>query len=63
MLNNPKCFCCEASLIQGGDHDLDDGDHLIVSNFKCPECNTFYLMYWGESDKEPARLESLGVEI
>ena len=59
-----KCFQCGSELIWGGDHDCEpEDDHLIVSNLTCPECNTFYLMYWGESDKEPARLESLGVEI
>ena len=50
--SKPSCWCCDEDLIQGGDHEADDEEHLIVSNFTCPGCNAFYLMYWGEADDE-----------
>ena len=51
-MDNPKCWCCGGQLIQGGDHDAENDEHLIVSNFSCMDCNSFYLMYWGEADAE-----------
>lgn len=50
-----KCWHCGGQLIQGGDHDCeDDSDHLVVSNFSCMDCNSFYLMYLGEANEEEA---------
>ena len=41
-----KCFKCGEQMIQGGDHDDESGDHLIVSNFHCDECGSDALFYW-----------------
>ena len=38
------CPKCDTEMIQGGDHDADDG--YIVSNFSCNTCDTFLLLYW-----------------
>lgn len=44
-----QCVCgCE--MIHGGDHDAEDTGHdgsewSIVSNFRCPECERFCLVY------------------
>lgn len=47
------CWYCETELIWGGDHDCEpEDDHLIVSNLTCPNCNAFYLFYWGEDAEE-----------
>ena len=39
-----KCWHCKTELIWGGDHDIDDevidSDFLIVSNFRCPRCES-----------------------
>ena len=54
MIEIPKCWDCGEQLIWGGDHDaeydLDRG--LIVSNYTCPNCQAFYLKYWGSADGE-----------
>ena len=41
-----KCFRCGGQMIQGGDHDDESGDHLIVSNFHCPGCGSDALFFW-----------------
>ena len=42
-----KCPHCNADLIHGGDHDgEDEDDYLIVSNYSCPECQTYVLVYF-----------------
>lgn len=51
-VSKPECWCCGEALIQGGDHDIEDEEHSIVSNFSCPECNAFFLMYWGEPEPD-----------
>ena len=34
-----KCWHCNAELIWGGDHDLEEGEiYNIVTNLHCPEC-------------------------
>ena len=54
MIERPKCWDCGEQLIWNGDHDaeydLDQG--LIVSNYTCPNCQAFYLKYWGSADDE-----------
>ena len=53
MSERPKCWDCGEEVIWGGDHDCEpEDDHLIVSNLTCPNCNAFYLFYWGEADAE-----------
>ena len=51
MIEKPKCWDCGEQLIWGGDHDpeYDLDQWLIVSNFTCPNCQAFYLKYWGEA--------------
>ena len=52
-MNRPKCWDCGEEVIWGGDHDCEtEDDHLIVSNYTCPNCQAFYLKYWGEADAE-----------
>jgi hypothetical protein len=51
MVMSPLCWQCNAELIWGGDHDDDHSDYLIVTNYSCPNCKAFYLMYWGEPAK------------
>ena len=43
-----QCWKCGSVMIQGGDHDYDEDseEHLIVSNFTCPECGSYALFYW-----------------
>ena len=54
MSERPKCWDCGEEVIWGGDHDaeydIDMG--LIVSNYSCPNCQAFYLKYWGKADAE-----------
>tara|TARA_Y100001938_G_C7975420_1_gene371496 strand:- start:656 stop:856 length:201 start_codon:yes stop_codon:yes gene_type:complete len=42
-----KCYFCDKKLIHGGDHDLEEDyeDYDMVSNFTCPGCESFYLIY------------------
>jgi hypothetical protein len=47
---SPACWMCETELIWGGDHDDETGDHLIATNYSCPNCKAFYLLYWGEPE-------------
>jgi len=42
------CWICNHQLIWGGDHDFDDFGYDgegIVSNFSCPVCRAFVLVY------------------
>ena len=35
-----KCWHCNAELIWGGDHDIEEGEmYDIVTNLHCPECH------------------------
>ena len=51
-MDKPKCWDCDTEVIWNGDHDAEhDIDFgLIVSNFTCPNCKAFYLLYWGEPE-------------
>jgi len=45
-----NCWCCDADLIWGGDHDIDEDsslseDYLIETNLSCPECNALVIVY------------------
>jgi len=41
-----KCIRCDTETIHGGDHDLDDdAEYYLESNFTCPECDMFYLVF------------------
>jgi len=45
------CYQCGEELMWGGDHDCEEGEgaiedeHSIVSNFTCPNCDSFTLVY------------------
>jgi len=43
-----NCWHCNNVLIWGGDHDEEDetSDYLIVSNFSCPECQSYVEVYY-----------------
>ena len=43
MMTNWICGNCDAELIWGGDHDLEDefSSFTMVSNYSCPECDTY----------------------
>ena len=47
-----RCYNCLSDLIWGGDHDLDYGEHSIVTNLSCHECGAFVLVYWGQEEEE-----------
>jgi len=40
-----NCWHCKTELIWGGDEDLDDDDHCMVTNLSCPECNSLVYVY------------------
>ncbi len=41
-----KCWNCQAELIWGSDHVMEDCEDFVVeSNFSCPECHAFVLFY------------------
>jgi hypothetical protein len=46
MTNNMKCWHCNAELIWGGDHDIeDDEDFMMVTNLSCPTCESYVEVY------------------
>jgi len=43
-----NCYCCNAKLIWGGDHDYEDYSiegNGIVSNLSCPKCDSYVEVY------------------
>tara|TARA_R100000742_G_C4270660_1_gene89404 strand:+ start:886 stop:1119 length:234 start_codon:yes stop_codon:yes gene_type:complete len=45
---NMQCWHCKSELIWGGDHDYEDygkEGEGIVSNFHCPDCESYYECY------------------
>ncbi len=48
-----QCWLCEADLIWGGDHDLDDNeDYHIVTNLSCPNCDSLVYVYHPKPKEE-----------
>ena len=43
-----KCYVCDTELIWGGDHDIDEEDeeYAIQTNLSCPQCDSFYLVFY-----------------
>ena len=39
------CWHCGSELVWGGDHDLEQEDYDIVSNFSCMNCETYVEVY------------------
>jgi len=47
-----NCWLCNADLIWGGDTEVEGSeDYDIETNFSCPECRAFVLVYHPK-DKE-----------
>jgi hypothetical protein len=45
-ISNMKCWHCNAELIWGGDHDIeDDEDFMMVTNLSCPTCESYVEVY------------------
>ena len=43
-----QCWHCKSELIWGGDHNYEDygkEGEGIVSNFHCPDCESYYECY------------------
>ena len=42
-----NCYNCNAELIWGGDHDVDEESetYSMETNLSCPECATFVMVY------------------
>ncbi len=57
MATNKKyqllCVECGSIMTWAGDHDDEDGDYSIVSNYLCskPKCGTYMLVYHGLLEK------------
>ena len=59
VMNNEKdlnailCVECGSKMIWGGNHDCEDGEHLMVSNLNCSnaDCGTYMLIYHGLLEK------------
>ena len=48
-----NCYICNSTLIWGNDEYCeDDEDHSIVTNFTCPKCNSFTLVYQSREEEE-----------
>jgi len=52
-----KCWHCNASLIWGGDHDIDDDnymseEYLMETNLSCPDCGSFVLVYYPKQEED-----------
>jgi DNA-directed RNA polymerase subunit RPC12/RpoP len=46
-----KCWHCQAEVTWGGDDECEESeDYLMVTNLTCPECNSFYLVYYPEQE-------------
>ena len=48
-----NCYHCEHELIWGGDHDVEDSEDFVMeTNLTCPKCDSFYLVYLPQEDKD-----------
>ena len=46
-----KCYLCDANLIWGGDHEVEDNeDWCIEANLSCPKCGALVLVYHPNDD-------------
>ena len=49
-----KCWICNAELIWGGDHDIEedeffhDAGHTMITNLSCPKCEAYVEVYHGK---------------
>ena len=51
-----KCWICNAELIWGGDHDLEEDEthsgHTMITNLSCPKCEAYVEVYHGKRNEE-----------
>ena len=48
-----KCWHCNAELIWGGYHDVDDSEeYSIVTNLSCPKCGSYVEVYFPKEKKD-----------
>jgi len=42
-----NCWHCNAELIWGGDHDLEDHEEFdLLTNLSCPKCRAYVEVYY-----------------
>lgn len=47
-----KCYYCKGEMIWGGDHDWEEGDYSMVSNFSCPDCGSYMEFFYPSEETE-----------
>jgi hypothetical protein len=48
-----NCWNCQAELIWGGDHDLDENPEFhTVTNLSCPKCFVYVEVYYPREEDE-----------
>ena len=40
-----NCWHCDTELIWGGDQDLENTEHSMVTNLSCPNCDSYVEVY------------------
>ena len=51
-----NCWLCNAYLTWGGDHEVEGSDEYgIETNFSCPDCGAFVLVYHPIDKKDYAQ--------
>ena len=61
-----NCWHCNAELIWGGDHDLEEGEgalsdeYFIETNLSCPDCKSFVLVYYPRENERISEVNPLG---
>ena len=49
-----RCWHCNAELIWGGDHDIDEEDdyYQMETNLTCPQCDCLVLVYFPKDSND-----------
>ncbi len=56
-----NCWACNHELTWGGDHDIEvdehdfawnEGNHTILTNLSCPNCEAYVEVYHGKEIKD-----------
>ena len=48
-----RCWACDAELIRGGDHDLEEDEtHSMITNLSCPKCEAYVEVYHGKKEDD-----------
>ena len=59
-----NCWHCDTKLTWGGDHDIDEdetylfGDYSMVTNLRCPDCDSYVLVYYPREEKDDKQMHS-----